>query len=151
MDQRPGFDWGRLTMGQKGVLISGVLLFIDLFLNWNHVGDLECDVFPDACFSGWAGIAGVLAGLLVLAALVWEVLNAAGALATITAPKALISAALAGGAAVFALLRAVFNLEFSTFGLWLGIILALALGYAAYVRYQESQVTTPPPAAPPPA
>ena len=146
MDQRPGFDWGRLTMGQKGVLISGVLLFIDLFLPWNKVG--ECPF----CLSvnGWSAI-GVAAGLLVLAALVWEGLNAAGALATVTAPKALITAALAGGAAVFALLRAVFNLEFSTFGLWLGIILALALGYAAYVRYQESQVTTPPPAAPPPA
>jgi hypothetical protein len=123
-----------------------VLLFIDLFLPWNKVG--ECPF----CLSvnGWSAI-GVAAGLLVLAALVWEGLNAAGALATVTAPKALITAALAGGAAVFALLRAVFNLKFSTFGLWLGIILALALGYAAYVRYQESQVTTPPPAAPPPA
>ena len=146
MDQRPGFDWDRLTMGQKGVLISGVLLFIDLFLPWNKVG--ECPFCVSV--NGWSGI-GVIAGLLVLALLVWEGLNAAGALATVTAPKALITTALAAGAALFALLRAVFNLEFSTFGLWLGIILALALGYAAYVRYQESQLATPPPAAPPPA
>jgi hypothetical protein len=145
MDQRPGFDWGRLTMGQKGVLISGVLLFIDLFLPWNKVG--ECPFCVSV--NGWSGI-GVIAGLLVLALLVWEGLNAAGALATVTAPKALITTALAAGAALFALLRAVFNLEFSTFGLWLGIILSLALGYAAYVRYQESQLATPPPAAPPP-
>jgi len=145
MDQRPGFDWGRLTMGQKGVLITGVLLFIDLFLPWNKVG--ECPFCVSV--NGWSAI-GVVAGLMVLALLVWEGLNAAGALATVTAPKALITAALAGGAALFALLRAIFNLEFSTFGLWLGIILALALAYAAYLRYQESQVTTPPPAAPPP-
>jgi hypothetical protein len=146
MDQRPGFDWGRLTMGQKGVLITGVLLFIDLFLPWNKVG--ECPFCVSV--NGWSGV-GVIAGLLVLALLVWEGLNAAGALATVTAPKALITTAVAAGAALFALLRAVFNLEFSTFGLWLGIILALALGYAAYVRYQESQVAMPPPAAPPPA
>jgi len=145
MDQRPGFDWGRLTMGQKGVLITGVLLFIDLFLPWNKVG--ECPFCVSV--NGWSGI-GVIAGLLVLALLVWEGLNAAGALATVTAPKALITTAVAAGAALFALLRAIFNLSFSTFGLWLGIILSLALGYAAYVRYQESQVATPPPAAPPP-
>jgi hypothetical protein len=146
MDQRPGFDWGRLTMGQKGVLITGVLLFIDLFLPWNKVG--ECPFCVSV--NGWSGV-GVIAGLLVLALLVWEGLSAAGALSTVTAPTALITAALAAGAALFTLLRAVFNLEFSTFGLWLGIILALALAYAAYLRYQESQVATPPPAAPPPA
>lgn len=145
MDQRPGFDWGRLTMGQKGVLITGVLLFIDLFLPWNKVG--ECPFCVSV--NGWSGL-GVIAGLLVLALLVWEGLNTAGALATVTAPRALITAALAAGAALFALLRALFDLSFSTFGLWLGIILALALAYAAYVRYQESQVTTPPPASPPP-
>jgi hypothetical protein len=144
MDQRPGFDWGRLTMGQKGVLITGVLLFIDLFLPWNKVG--ECPFCVSV--NGWSEM-GVIAGLLVLALLVWEGLNAAGALATVTAPKALITAALAAGAGLFTLLRALFHLEFSTFGLWLGVILALALGYAAYVRFQESQVATPPPAPPP--
>ena len=144
MDQRPGFDWGRLTMGQKGVLVTGVLLFIDLFLPWNKVG--ECPFCVSV--NGWSEM-GVIAGLLVLALLVWEGLNAAGALATVTAPRALITAALAAGAALFALLRALFELSFSTFGLWLGIILALAMGYAAYLRFQESKVATPPPAAPP--
>src|SRR5918996_4750173 len=127
MDQRPGFDWGRLTMGQKGVLVTGVLLFIDLFLPWNTVGACPFCV----SVNGWSEM-GVIAGLLVLALLVWEGLNAAGALATVTAPRALITAALATGAALFALLRALFELSFSTFGLWLGIILALAMGYAAY-------------------
>jgi hypothetical protein len=145
MGQRAGFDWARLTMGQKGVLTTGVLLFVDLFLPWNKVG--ECPFCVSV--NGWSGM-GVIAGLLVVALLVWEGLNAAGALATMAAPVPLIGAALAGGAALFALLRAIFDLSFSTFGLWLGIILALAMAYAAYVRYQESQVAQPPPAAPPP-
>ncbi|HEV8572965.1 MAG TPA: hypothetical protein VGR49_07985 [Actinomycetota bacterium] len=146
MGQRAGFDWARLTMGQKGVLITGVLLFIDLLLPWNKVG--ECPFCVSV--NGWSGM-GVIAGLLVVALLVWEGLNAAGALATMTAPIPLVSAVLAGGVALFALLRALLDLEFASFGLWLGIILALAMGYAAYVRYQESQLAQPPPAAPPPA
>src|ERR671923_2045428 len=94
MDQRPGFDWGRLTMGQKGVLISGVLLFIDLFLPWNKVG--QCPFCLSV--SGWSAI-GVAAGLLVLAALVWEGLNAAGAPGTVTPPQTPVNAepAVGGG------------------------------------------------------
>jgi hypothetical protein len=146
MGQRAGFDWARLSMGQKGILITGALLFIDLFLPWNKVG--ECPFCVSV--NGWSGV-GFIAGLLVIALLAWEGLNAAGALATMTAPTPLVSAVLAAGVALFALLRAVFNLSFSTFGLWLGIILALAMAYAGYVRFQESQVASPPPAAPPAA
>lgn len=146
MPDRPGFDWNRLSMGQKGLLITGVLFLVDMFLPWNKVG--ECPFCVS--INGWSGI-GTLAGLLALALVVWEGANAAGALAAVTAPKALIGAALGGGVALFALLRALFNLEFATFGLWIGIILALATAYAAWVRYQESTVAAPPPPEAPPA
>jgi hypothetical protein len=147
MGQRAGFDWAKLTMGQKGVLITGVLFLIDMFLPWNRV----CVIGFCEGVNGWSGGTGIIAGLLALALVVWEGMNAAGALETVTAPKAMISAALAGGVALFALMRALFNLEFASFGLWIGIILALAMAYAAYVRYQESQLATPPAEAPPPA
>jgi len=143
MGQRAGFDWARLTMGQKGVLITGVLFLIDTFLPWNRF----CVIGLCESVNGWSGT-GVIAGLLALALVVWEGLNAAGALDAVTVPKALVSAVLAAGAALFALLRALLNLELASFGLWIGIILALAMGYAAYVRFQESQLEPPP--APPP-
>jgi hypothetical protein len=145
MDQRPGFDWGRLTMGQKGVLISGVLLFIDLFLTWSRIG--ECPF----CFNeaGFAGV-GFIALLLTIALLIWEGLNILGTLRTVNVSTALVTAALAFGAALFAVIRILFRIGDAVLAGWLGLVLALALGYAAYVRYQESQLATPPPAAPPP-
>src|SRR5918992_1012563 len=102
MDQRPGFDWGRLTMGQKGVLITGVLLFIDLFLPWNKVG--ECPFCVSV--NGWSGV-GVIAGLLFVALRGGGALTPAGPLPRVPAPPPLITAALAAGAALFTLLRAV--------------------------------------------
>ncbi|MGH2682609.1 MAG: hypothetical protein ACRDIX_05180 [Actinomycetota bacterium] len=149
MGQRAGFDWARLTMGQKGILITGVLLLLDLsLLTWNRAG--ECPFCAN--LSGWYGI-GTLAGLLVVALLIWEGLNIAGALEAVTAPRPLISAALAGGTALFALLRGLIKPGgFSySIGAWIGIVLALAMAYAAYVRFQESQAAAPPPAAPPAA
>lgn len=147
MTDRAGFNWNTLTMGQKGLLITGVLFLIDMFLPWNRV------CFLGICegVNGWSTLFGVLAGLLALALVVWEGANAMGALATVTAPKATVGAALGGGTALFALLRAVLNLEFASIGLWIGIILALAMAYAAWVRYQESTVAAPPPPEAPPA
>ncbi|HET6771154.1 MAG TPA: hypothetical protein VFH75_05915 [Actinomycetota bacterium] len=161
MEQRPGFNWGGLSMGSKGALVAGGLMLIDLFLPWNRVcsggGDLFGTSIPEICASasGWSSI-GVIAGLLVLALLVWEGLNAAGALANVAAPKKLITAALAAGAAVFALLRWLLNTEFASFGAYIGIILSLALLYAAWVNWQEHKTMAgggamPPPMMPPPA
>lgn len=145
MAERPGFDWGALTMGQKGILIMSALLFVNLFLPWQRVCFLGTCV---TATNGWAGI-GVIAGLLVIATLVWEGLNVFGALANVNVSVALVGAALAGGAAVFTVIRALTGLTAATFGTWLGILFALALGYAAYVRFQESQTPgeAPPPAA----
>jgi hypothetical protein len=161
MEQRPGFNWGTLSMGSKAALVAGALMLIDLFLPWNRVcsggGDLFGTSIPEICASasGWSGI-GVIAGLLVIALLVWEGLNAAGALANVNAPRKLITAALAAGAALFALLRWLLNLEFASFGAYIGIILALALLYAAWINWQEHKTMAgggmmPPPPMPPPA
>ena len=151
-----GFDMKKLSMGSKGALIAGGLLFIDLFLPWNCAGGGQIfgQAIPKFCVNGFNGM-GMLAGLLLLVLLVWEGLGAAGALASVSAPKKLITAALAAGAALFALLRFLFNIGASSFGAWLGVILALALAYAAWASWQEHQSgagtggAPMPPAAPP--
>ena len=66
------------------------------------------------------------------------------------------TAALAAGTALFALLRWLTNLEFASFGAYIGIILSLALLYAAWLNWQEHQTMAgggamPPPMMPPPA
>ena len=157
MAQRSGFNWGGLSMGTKAALILGALLLIDLFLPWNRVCvDFGGAQIPgiDSCASasGATGAFGVLALLFTIALLAWEGLNAAGVLANVNAPRKLITAILAAGAGLFALLRVLLNLTAASFGAWIGIVLGLALLYAAYVNWQENTATTggmaPPPAPP---
>jgi hypothetical protein len=145
---------GGLTMGQKGALIGGGVLFIALFLPWNSVGGgsfAGVDI-PGLSINGWNGM-GMLAGILVIALLIWEGLNAGGALANVQAPKAQIGAGLAAGAALFAIIRFFQALSGVSFGAFLGLLAALGLAYAAWLRFQEGSSAGPasPPPPPPPA
>lgn len=140
-----GFDMARLTMGQKGLLIGGGLMFIDLFLPWQRV----CAFGFCVGASGWTGI-GIILGLLVVALLVWEGMGVAGVNLNMNVSAALIGAAIGGGVVLFTLLKVVFNATGMSFGAWIGIILALVIAYASWVRFNESKTgtATPPPAPP---
>jgi len=155
MAQQPqagGFNWGRLSMGSKGLLITGVLLFIDLFLPWQCV-DLFGGLIPgqsgNICVSGFNGF-GVLVAILALALIVWEALLAAGVAINMgTTSPALIGAILGGATALFAIITFVSRLTGVAWGAFVGLLVALAMAYAAYIRFQESKLggTAPPPAA----
>lgn len=152
--QRPGggFNWGGLSMGSKGLLISGLLLFISLFLPWECVdifGGLDIPgASGNVCVSGFAGI-GVIVAILAIALLVWEGLLAAGVAINMgTTSPALIGAVLGGATALLAIISFLTSLGNVAWGAFLGLIFGLAVAYASYVRFQESQVGG---AAPPPA
>ena len=147
-----GFNWGGLSMGSKGLLVSGLLLFIDLFLPWECVdlfGGLDIPGQSGTfCASGFAGL-GVIVAILAVALLVWEGLLAAGVAINMgTTSPALIGAILGGATALFAIISFLTSLSNVAWGAFLGLVLALAVAYASYVRFQESQVGgTAPPAA----
>jgi lysylphosphatidylglycerol synthetase-like protein (DUF2156 family) len=63
-----------------------------------------------------------------------------------TTSPALISAILGAATALFTIILLLTRLSSISFGAWIGLILGLVLAYGAYVRYNESRVTTPPPA-----
>jgi preprotein translocase subunit SecG len=63
-----------------------------------------------------------------------------------TTSPAMISAIVAGAAALFTIILFLTRLTAIGIGAWIGLILALVLAYGAYVRFNESKVTTPPPA-----
>ena len=92
------FDWRGLSTGRQVLLAAGLLLFIDLFLDWQQV----CASFGPAgsvcgSRSGWHGI-GILVGLLTIALLAWEAIGALNVDlgdAVRALPANLISAALA--------------------------------------------------------
>jgi len=146
-----GFDFSRLTMGQKGLLITGAVFLIDLFLPWESVGLLG---FTAGNISGFNGI-GVLAGILVILLLVWEVMAMAGVNLNLNVSDALISAGLAAGTVLFGLIRFLIAVTRQgtdpSFGAWVGVIVLLAMAYAAWLRFNESKTAPAPPPAPPPA
>jgi hypothetical protein len=145
-----GFDVSRLTMGQKGLFITGALFFIALFLPWESVGAFGIAV---GNVSGFQGI-GVLAGITVIALLVWEGINAAGVNLNLNVSAAVVSAILGAATVLFGLIRFLIAVTRGAtdpaFGAWIGIILLVAMGYATWVRFQESQTGTAPPAPPAP-
>ena len=154
-----GFNWARLSMGSKGLLVSSLILFISLFLPWQAFRgceELANAVLNVSCsLSGFLGL-GVLVALLAIGVLVWEGMLAAGVnINTGTMSPALIGAIAGGATAVFALIKFLTSLGGGTLGAYsitwgafVGLVAALAVAYAAYVRFQESKVGTAPP--PPP-
>jgi hypothetical protein len=143
---RPGgFDFARLSTGSKILLGAGILLLIALFLPWQDVGNLLGFDVPGDTINGFRGV-GVLVALLVIGLIVWEGLLAAGAgINTGTMSPGLISAILGGAAALFTIIHFLTSLDGVTWGAFVGLILALVLGYGAYMRYTESRTAAPPP------
>jgi hypothetical protein len=141
--QRPGgFDMNRVSTGSKILLVAGLLLLIDLFLPWQSAGGGSIGGFeiPGVSFNGFRGL-GILAGILAIALLVWEGLVAAGVNINMgnTSP-ALIGAILGGATALFTIITFLTMLSGVTWGAFIGLILALALAYGAYMRFNESKV-----------
>jgi hypothetical protein len=139
MSQAGGFDLSKMSTASKILLGAGVLYFIDLFLPWNRVC-FGTGLGVDACgsASGIHGI-GILNMLLVLVLIVWEGMALANV--NVTAPRALVSAGLAAGVVVFTVLKILVDLEFIYLFAWVGLLLALAIGYGGWMRWQEHQAS----------
>lgn len=136
MSQPSGFDLSKMSTATKILLGAGVLYLIVLFLPWQSV-DLGVG-FGTVSASGYEGI-GFVNILLVIALIVWEVLAVRGV--EINAPKALVSAGLAGGIVVFTLLKILVDNDFIAIFAWIGVVLAAAIGYGGWMRWQEHQAS----------
>lgn len=160
MAQTPGFDMRRMSTATKILLGASVIYLIDSFLPyWNRVcfggGEVLGTPLPESCAGTglWNGI-GVLTGLLVLALAVWEGLRAFGvSLGNLPQRTVdMISVGLAAGVLLFTLIKVLVHSEALSWGAYLGIVLALVIGYGGYMRWQEAKVggmgttgTAPPP------
>jgi len=153
MSQTGGFDMSKMSTASKILLGAGILYLIDLFLPWQRA----CAGAPgigNFCVSrsGVGGI-GVLNLLLVIALIAWEVMAIMGV--NVSAPKALISAGLAAAILLFTIIKIAVDSEALYLFAWIGLLLALAIGYGGWMRWQEHQagagMTSPPPGSVPPA
>jgi hypothetical protein len=139
---RPGFDLSRMSTATKILLGGSILYLIDSFLPWNRV----CFVGFCASANLWNGV-GFIAALLAILILVMELLSVANVEVNIgdARSRAMIEAGLAGGVLLFTILKVIIDSEALSFGAWLGLILALAIGYGGYLRWTEAKVMAPPP------
>ena len=157
-----GFNWARLSMGSKGLIVTGLLFVIAvLFLDWADVAsevealtgidvgditgaDTGVTGLQASPLFGWLGL------LLAVGLLVWEGMAATGQNVSAGGRSpAFISAILGWAIAACGLIIFIVSLQAVAWGAFVGLILSLAMAYMAYVRFQESKVGTAPP--PPPA
>ncbi len=157
-----GFNWARLSMGSKGLIVTGILFVIALFLTWADVTSevealtgIDIGNIPGAPDTGVTGLQasplfGWLGLLLAVGLLVWEGMVAMGQNVSAGGRSpAFISAILGWAIAACGLIIFIVSLQAVAWGAFVGLILSLAMAYVAYVRFQESKVGTAPP--PPPA
>jgi hypothetical protein len=147
-------NFAELSRGTKVLLVAGLLLLIDSFLAWQQVSVGAGTFHVTASASMWHGV-GVVAGLLVIALLIWEGLQVAGVLSQVQLPVSavLISVGLAAGTALFTIIKFLVANDARHWPAWIGLILAIAIAVGGWLKYSESPVTAPtttvPPAAPP--
>jgi hypothetical protein len=147
--QRPSFDLSKFSTASKILLGAGVLYFIDLFLPWRRACGQS--ILGSICVTqnGLAQFFGILNMLLVLAIIVMEVLVVANVQVNMGTPQMRnqVEAGLAGGLLVFTILKVLVGLSHIYIFSFIGLLLAIAIGYAGWMRWQEAQVggTAPPP------
>jgi hypothetical protein len=143
-------NFAELSKGTKVLLVGGLLLLIDSFLAWQQVSAGVGNFKITASANMWHGI-GVLAGLLVIALLVWEGLQVAGITNQLQLPisGALISAGLAAATALFVIIKFLIANEARHWPAWIGLILAIVVAGGGWLKFGESAAAAPTPSAPP--
>lgn len=132
------------SLAHRILLGASAVLFIDLFFKWQGVNLLGTTVGV----SGWHGLIGVILGLLTIALLAWEVLLLVGEQTAelrrkVPLAENLVSAALAGGVLIFGILKFLTANELRRWPEWVGLILALAIGYGGWLAYSGRTSTAP--------
>lgn len=117
------------------LLVAGTLYIVDVVLPWRQ----RCIAGECGSISGWEGI-GVLNLLLAITLVMWEALWLAGT--EINAPRALVSAGLAAAIVLFTILKIVVDWNGIYLFAWIGLLLALVIGYGGWMRWQEHQAVT---------
>jgi hypothetical protein len=132
-----------LGRGTQLLLVAGILLLIDSFLDWQQVsaGGITAGA------SMWHGV-GVVAGLLLIALLVWELAQVTGVTSNLELPlsAALISVGLAVGTAAFTVVKFLVANEARHWPAWIGLILAVAVALGGWLKYSELPTTARTPA-----
>ncbi|TMK34725.1 MAG: hypothetical protein E6G64_01345 [Actinobacteria bacterium] len=144
-------NFAGLSIGTKVLLVGGLALLIDSFLDWQQISFLG----HSAGQSMWHGI-GVVAGLFVIALLLWEIGQVTGVTGQLQLPVSatLVSVGLAAATALFTIIKFLVAHQLRHWPAWIGLILAIVLAIGGWFKFGESPATAPmtttPPAPPAP-
>src|SRR6478672_9867842 len=127
-------DISKLSHGAKLIIGGTVAFLIVSIFNWQEVDISGIASVGRSMWHGW----GVLAGLLAIALLVWEVIRLANINVAMPVTPAMTSAALAILLAIFTVIKFLADNEFRTFWAWLGLILAIAIVVGAWLNMQAA-------------
>ena len=136
-----------LSRSSQLLLGAGLLLFIFLFFDWQQA----CAGSFCAGRSGWHGW-GVVAGLFVIALLLWEAAQVVGVNVQLPIKAAVLSAGLAAAVLLFTVIKFLVDNEARHWPAWIGLILAIVIAIGGWLRWSGDAVKemqaarTPPPA-----
>jgi hypothetical protein len=156
-----------LSRGMQLMLVGGVLLLIDTFLNWQeYSAKLAGVTIVSVGQSAWHGFWGVIMCLALLVLLAWVIARIAGVSIPLPVSETMVAAGLAAIVLLFALIKNLAD-DYSTKWSYIGIVLAGVVAAGAWLQVQasggvetlrsemssmtSSDSTTPPSSSPPPA
>jgi hypothetical protein len=146
--QRPGIDLSKLSTADKLILGGAGGFFIWSFIPvWYSVDFGEGFVVGSASFNGWRSMT-LFAALLSILALIWAGLRLANVSINVSFKPGMVDLGIAALALLFTLLGLVVKyagVAGFSWGLFVGILLALVWSYGAYMKYQEPATVVPPP------
>ncbi len=132
--------FSKLSREAQVVLVGCLLLLILSFFDWQQVsfGGIT------AGLDEWHGFPGILAGLLVIAVLAWEVVRVLGANVSLgTLSPGLVSVGLVLLMALFTVIAFFDKSEARHWPAWIGLILAVVVAAAAVSRARTEGVEMP--------
>jgi hypothetical protein len=123
------------------MLVGGVLLFIDLFLPWQgYSGPFKDEIESlggDTTFTAWHGFGGWVLGLLTIILLAWLVVRLMAVNIPLPTSSAMTAALLAVLILFFAVIKNLVD-DYSAWGSYVGIVLAVVIAIGAYMQIQEA-------------
>jgi hypothetical protein len=130
-----------LGRGAQIMLVGGVLLFIDLFLPWQgYSGPFKDEIEAlggDTTFTAWHGFGGWVLGLLTIILLAWLVVRLMAVNIPLPTSSAMTAALLAVLILFFAVIKNLVD-DYSAWGSYVGIVLAVVIAIGAYMQIQEA-------------
>lgn len=127
-----------LGRGAQLMLIGAVLLFIDLFFNWQEI---DFDLGPlgegSAGVNAWDNFWGVILGLLTIVLLAWLAVRIASVNIPLPVSTAMTAALLGVLIAFFAVVKNLVD-DYSTIWSYIGVGLAIVILVGAFQTVQEA-------------